>query len=321
MKFIATLLIWFLASTAFAQERCEFKDPNILIERLTKTHPSVLEDKLRNQATQMLIGVSKQRPNPNLEAEMLFGNPNSQFAADTFFSLQHTIELGGKRKARIKTAETQIEASELQQRKTREEVIVGAAVQLYRLRQIDELSKLYRESIDAFRKIRKRLARLPSRSPEQQVEMDTLDLASSAYEFAFVENESEKEFIEKHLAFFSGCSIPPGALAFPTSPNLPPELSQYSDVSQSIDILMAKKALKIAHAKLDQEKTKKTPNLGIGPAVGYGRNQGMDSVLFGAALSIPIPLLNTNQGRRAYEDANIRTAAARSRKHRKRKRN
>ncbi|MCB0327098.1 MAG: TolC family protein [Bdellovibrionales bacterium] len=311
MKTIVIILVGLITNITYAQEHCDFNNPNALLTRVKETHPSVLEAKLRDQAKQHLTAVAKQRPNPTLDAEALFGNPNSQFASDTFFSLQHTIELGGKRSTRIQTAQAQIDKSELQQRQIQETAMIDTAVQIYRLRQIDELSKLYQEATEAFRGIRKRLRRLPSRSPEQQVEMDTLELASNAYEFELIQKEAEKDFIEKHLAYFVGCRILPNSFPLPMQPRFPTEMSSYSDVTHSVQVKSARQDLQIARARLEQEKAKKTPNLRVGPAIGYGRSQGSDSVLFGAALSMPLPLLNTNQGQRAYQDANVRTATLR----------
>ncbi|MCB0309398.1 MAG: TolC family protein [Bdellovibrionales bacterium] len=308
MKTILLLFVGVFSSAAYAQERCEFQNPNELLTQIKETHPSILEAKLRNQTQRKLTDISRQRPNPNLDVEMLFGNSNSQFAADTFFSLQHTIELGGKRSARVKSAEAQIELGELQQRNIQEEVLVDAAIRLYRLKQIEEISTLYQEAADAFGRIQKRLGRLPSRSPEQQVEMDTLGLASRAYEFELIRKESDKAFIEKHLAYFSGCNSFVGAKVLPSIPTLPSIDDTYSDVTQSVKVLDARQNLNVARTRLAQENTKKTPNLSVGPAIGYGRNQGSDSVLFGAAVSIPLPLLNTNKGKRAFEDANVKTA-------------
>jgi cobalt-zinc-cadmium efflux system outer membrane protein len=308
MKTILILLIGLFSNHVYAQGHCDVKDPNSLLKRIKETHPSVLEAKLQSQAIQRLTDVSKQRPNPNLNAEALFGNPNSQFSADTFFSLQHTIEVGGKRSARMKTAEAQIEGGQLQQRSTQEKVMVNTVVQIYKLKQIEEISKMYQEAKQTFQQMHKRLQGLPSRSPEQQVEMDTLELASNAYQFELIQKESEKALIQKHLAYFSGCEISPETMVLPSQTHFPVEISSYGDISNSIQVLDAKQGLNVAYARLEQEKSKKSPNLSIGPAVGYGRSQGSDSMLFGAALSMPLPILNTNKGKRAYADANVRTA-------------
>ena len=296
------------ASLAYGNEACQINNVNELLSRIQEVHPLVLEAKLKIQASGKLTDISKQRPNPNLNAEALFGNPNSQFSVDTFFSLQHTIELGGKRSIRMKSAEAQIEMTELQKRQILEAVVIDTVVKLYRLKQIQEISEFYQEAINAFGRIRNRLKRLPSRSPQQQIEMDTLELASSAYGFDVIRKKSEKSYIEKHLAFFSKCPSLAVDKVVPSEIALPSDVNTFNDVKKSVKVLDAIQKLKLAQGRLAQENSKKTPNISIGPAVGYGRSQGADSVLFGAALSMPLPALNKNKGNRAFEGANVKTA-------------
>lgn len=308
MKIYILVLNFVFASLAYGSELCQINNVNELLSRIQEVHPLILEAKLRAQASQKLTDVSKQRPNPNLNAEALFGSPNSQFAADTFFSLQHTIELGGKRSARIKSAEAQIEMTELQKREALEAVMIDSVVKLYRLKQIQEISKLYYEATNAFDRIRERLKKLPSRSPEQQIEMDTLELASSAYGFDIIQKESEKVYIEKHLAFFSECPSLTIDRFVPAEVSLPSDIYAFNDIHKSVKVLGAKQKLKISHARLTQESSKKIPNISVGPAVGYGKSMGSEAVLFGAALSMPLPLLNKNKGRLAFEGSNVKTA-------------
>ncbi|MCB1196871.1 MAG: TolC family protein [Deltaproteobacteria bacterium] len=308
MKMSIFFFIGIFVNTVYGQDQCDFKNANDLLNRIKENHPLVLEAELQSEAQLKLIDISKQRPNPNLDAEMLFGDTNSEFAADTLFSLQHTFELGGKRSARIKSAEAQIQMSELQKRNVSESVVINTVMKLYQLQQLEKLTSLYNEAIETFQHMRKRLKRLPSLSPQQQIEMDTLELASSSYGFNVIQKKAERNAIERYLMYFSGCSSINKENILPSASVLISNTDMFTGVANSVQVLDAKQVLDIAQTQLAQENAKKTPNLSLGPAVGYGRSQGTDSLLFGAALSMPLPLLNKNKGNRAFENANVKKA-------------
>ncbi len=278
---------------------CSLKDANDVLGLIKKNHPQITLNKAKKHAIEKLLEKASQSPNPELNINSSFGDSIEGDVYTTSLSLQHVLELGGKQSARMKVAEKSIKARKSFSGLEDQRSLIDAVLKLHRLRQVHELIPLYKESLNAFNKILKTLKRRRSLSPEQEVESETLALASNDYKLKISQLNSEKDNLEKHLSYYMGkkCTLPMEVL--PSSVDLEKKFQKGQTIEKDKKVNAAKNLLELAKATLDLEKSNSYPNLKIGPTYEYEKVNIRGSTRMGLSLTIDLPLFNINSGGRA----------------------
>ena len=187
------LMISFLITFCFeAIADCNLKSPNDILNLIKKNHPNFSLNNAKGNALKKSIDIANQSPNPELDIESSVGDSVEGNVYTTSASLKHTFELGGKRSSRVNVAKKSVDAGMAIANYENQQTLIDVVLKLHRLRQVYELIPLYEESLTAFNKILRAIRKRRSLSPEQQVESETLSLASNDYKLKISQLNSEK---------------------------------------------------------------------------------------------------------------------------------
>ena len=314
MNKIKLYTVSLLASSIFTESSlasCDFKTPNDLLESFKTSHPQVVENNSSINVSEKWVEVAKQRPNPEFQAQGMKGEEIDGDVDRISLSLMHTIELGGKRSSRIDFADSKRKQFKASVQDSNEDVLIDAILKAYRLRQVKELIPIYEEAYEAFNKILKVKLKRKSLSPEEQVEKETLVLATNDYRLKVSKLKSEKINLSRHLSFFVGenCDLKqdslPQKVDLTRSFNLKKETPNYSKLQVAINNLES------AKMKLELERSKAYPDLNIGPAFETESINGKNYQSVGLSISMDLPILSTNSGSKSQALEQMNTARVR----------
>lgn len=293
------LLLLVTIYTADLYAECGFKNSNNVWEAIKTSHPSVLLNNLREEVLKRSMDIASQVPNPELDVDILGGRTTEGNVATASVSVKYILELGEKRVSRENLAKNSIKLGKTIFKDLNERSLIASVMKLYRLRQVYDLIELYDEASEAFSKILKVMKSKSALSPEQRVEKETLVLATSDYKLKIAQLENEKINLQRHLSFYTGknCKI--------SESNLPKNID-FNQLEVDVDEIenfakfqTAKKELAFAKTELELEKSNSYPNVSIGPSYEYERVNITTNNLYGVALTMDLPILNTNSGGRA----------------------
>ena len=294
--FLTLIFFGFLAKSYAA---CELSSVNDVFEKIKRNHPEIQTARAKQAVLERSIAVASLRPNPELDLD---GSVTDTIDGNVYrvsASLKHTFEVGGKRSARMKIAESAMKYGIAEAEHGKQNVLINSVLRLHRLRQVHELIPIYEESLQAFNKILRSIRSRKSLSPEQQVEGETLELAINDYKLKVSELISEKLNLNRHLSFFIGekCTIPLSAL--PQFPNLSQNFTENINSDNYSKLLAAKSKLKLAEANLNFEKANSYPNIQLGPTYEHEKAPFTHSNSFGISLTMDLPIFNVNSAGRA----------------------
>lgn len=278
---------------------CTFTTTQDILTCALRNHPDIIDAQTAIDRDQALQTIAKARPNPELESKVVSGSADGQTVIDSETSLFHILELGGKRRARVEQAIAQGQLTSVAQLEIKERVALTTVLSLYRLNQIQNELSLVQESLSTFDHIFRQFKSRPLLPPEQEVSLSVFELATEDYKLKKTELLSEKQDLESFLEIATGSSF----LAMERL--LPKEKREWpfpgtSTAFASADIKKAESELGLSEATLNLAKRNAWPDFKIGPTI-ETQNQSDDTVLTaGASLSIPLPILNRNQGEKEY---------------------
>ena len=298
-----------LANTSFAG--CNFKTPNDLLDNFKTRHPQVVENNSSVNVSNKWVEVAKQRPNPEFQAQGMKGDEVDGDVDRVSLSVMHTVELGGKRSSRIGFADSKRKQFKASVQDSNEDVLIDAILKAYRLRQVNELIPIYEEAYGAFNKILKVKLKRKSLSPEEQVEKETLVLATNDYRLKVSKLKSEEINLSRHLSFFVGedCDLKQEIL--PRDVNLMRKFDLKKETPSYSKLQAAINNLESANMKLELERSNAYPNLKIGPAFETENINGKNYQSIGLSLSMDLPILSTNSGAKSQALEQVNTAKVR----------
>lgn len=296
LKVNFVLAVLLLSSGAVAN--CRIKDSNELFKVIRDNHPEIKYNESLGRAFSERLGIASQLPNPELEASREEGKSLEGDTKTTSLGLLFPIEMGGKRGARTLLAENSINRNKQILRLSSEDAYIKSILNSYRLRQVYELIPLLSEAQESLNKILNIKKKRRSLSPEEEVEKETLSLATNDYRLKISKLLSEKERISKELTLSMGidCSISLGSL--PENVDLSESFSQSEDYQRSALFLQAKESVEVAKAKKRLASSNSFPDMRIGPTVEFESVGGRSYKTYGVSLTMEIPVLNLNSGER-----------------------
>lgn len=308
------LIAWALTTTpksARADERvCAVtSSAQDILNCVRENHPEIRKSKLQQGQSRLLEGVARQRPNPELDTQLGLLRLTEDAGLTTEAALLHTIELGGKRSARVERAKSEATQSEAELLRAQEEVVTQTSLALHRLRQIEEELQTLGETVSTFAKQTKILRSRPSLNPEQEVSLSVFTLAQEDGELKRGLLIAEKESLIRNLQIGMGREVPYSKSWLPSEPKAWPELapSPQAPVSPSL-VKQGRANLSLAQAELGLAQSEAWPDLKFGPFFESESAGGVRSHSLGIALSLPLPLFHQNTGAKAYADAGLTRA-------------
>lgn len=301
-------LLWF-SSLSLAQEQLEPKDVScakpadvqLLFHCVLNGHPKLQLSNAEIFEIQAKELSAAQRPNPEFEWEGVNGDDGLEFEAD----VTYILELGGKRDARLQAAKAETAWAQANAKLVYGNVIVDVVKQLYRLRQVRHSLEVVEEQATSLQQAVRQYNRVGRLNPEQEVSTHVFDLAHKEAELTKSDLKTEEQELLAQIEIAIGQSV---ALS---SENLPEIKKNWPSINvtalDSPVYIEALAQLQAAKNEYQLEKSQAWPDLGIGPKVEHRPGPNGETV-FGGKLSMPLPLLNTNQGGKARAMARVKRA-------------
>ena len=285
------LLVFCFTSSVWA---CVLNEPKEIFKAIVENHPDLKTAKSKKMILQSGLKQAQQRPNPQLNFTTNHGNRNEFSQSETTGSLQYVFELGNKRGSRVNKAKSVKELGETRINNRADEITVEAIIEIERLIQVVTLIDLYLESLDVFKKMSDTLKQNNSLSPEQQIQLDIVDIEVSKHQLRIAKLESEKSEIKTHLEYLSNstCSISISKFRYA----VPEQIEMNLGLSKIPKFKVLENQIQLAEKNLNLEKSLSYPDLKIGPSFQIEDSRGPAANMFGFQLTLDLPILNRNAG-------------------------
>ena len=248
-----------------------------------------------------LVGIAEQRLNPELNADSVHRSGGSESNATLLFP----IRLGGKRDALIREAKSEAirvsENAKLDIQQSRLSFMLG----LYRLSQIKRELGLANETLETYSKIVGQFEGRPALSPEQDVSLSVFRMALADYRLRVTTLQADELGLYRQLTAATGLAKETIASNLPRPKKDWLQVSSNIDTSESPQVKIANADLQLARSRKDRADSEAWPDLRIGPSVKGVKENGETNTYIGAALSIPLPVLNRNAAGKSYAEQKV----------------
>ena len=242
---------------------------------------------------------AKQIPNPRAESEFSFDSESRQNV-----SLLQPIEIGGKRSARIKIAESENKVSMIEDGLTLVEVASDLAVALVRHRQLSTRSVLLEETKTSLQNLTSRLRAKAVRTPEERTALTIFSMQSTLLDTQLLSIKQELKEVRNELEIAIGRKLSDSEQLMSSEKKDWPPLDP-SRISESFESQLAAASVTKAEAEMQLQQSLGWPELAIGPAM--ERQRGSETS-WGAKIEFSLPLFNVNGGAKKRSRAEFQRA-------------
>lgn len=285
---------------SYAQEisSCEnIKSTQDILNCALGNHPEVKISESALKRDQTLKSIAKQLPNPELDTTILSGQPGTPNGIFIDTTLTQTIELGGKRKNRIKQALATEQFTKAQVLESKELTAINTVLALYRLRQIrSELASLS-EATTTYQHIVNNYKSRPKLAPEQEVSSSVFDLAMDEAKLKKAGLVQEQTSLLQFLTLATGLSEKVILNRLPGGKgNWPKFKLEKNEMIVNSELAKANADKAISEANLKLAKSNAWPDFKLGPSFQSQTGiPGQDSAA-GINIGLTLPILNRNKG-------------------------
>ncbi len=245
--------------------------------------------------------IVSQRPNPELDVQSAFGSnrgqPASQIQVIPYFSL----ELGGKRDARLKKASAETDVKRASYGKTLDEVRIRVLENLFSLKFRIKEEKLFSEAFSIIKRIEKQYRVKPRLSPDQEASLYAFELSEAQYTVLLNRNDQDKKILLNELRIATGLddstilrainSDSTASFRWPTIS----ELDRISKHEKSADARLVDTELKLSLSELELARSYRWPTLRFGPQYQWNVDGENKYESYGLAFAVPIPIFHTGR--------------------------
>ncbi len=301
LPFLSVFLFLYPLLTFAGPKDCEFKKAQDILECTVRNHPEVTQSEAARERDIALQKVARQRPNPELESKILTTTDNGASLLSTETSLFHTVEAGGKRKARVRQALAQGELATASFQESKELVTLNTVLSLYRLRQIRSEIQFLDESMQTFDRILKQFRSRPLLPPEQEVSLSLFDLGKEDYRLKKKALVEEGESLKTFLEIATGHTFEEMKGLLPEPKKSWPKISASENPDfKNSELKKAAAEMNLSRANLSLAKSQAWPDFKIGPTIETTDLGNDTQMTVGGSLSLPLPLFNRNRGNKTY---------------------
>lgn len=296
-----------LTITTFASsESCSIKDANEFLDLIKKNHHEIHIAETKRDLWAGGVETADTSYNPRLSSDVISNEDNE---IETELKVTQRFELGGKRDARKRFALEKQKLGEIKIQETKENIILNSVLDLYRLRQINQVIPLYEEAYSSFNKLLNKKRNLEkSLSPAQEVEFETLGLALDEYFLKLTELRAKRSLLLGHLKLDAGGKCRATLNSLPVEFNFNSKRITSLKLDDSTEYKMRKAELLAAKSQYEVAKSNAYSDLEIGPKYESSIVDGKREHAIGLSISFDIPVLNTNDGKKAQGLALVKEA-------------
>jgi hypothetical protein len=180
----------------------------------------------------------------------------------------------------------------------KEEIARKTVLNLHRLRQISSERQIVEEALSTFNTIIRQYKSRQALSPEQNVSLNVFLLAQGDYVLKKSALIQEQEFLKAYFDLATQGSFESVLNSLPAKKERWPVIdgAGASLEIRGSRIQESKAQAALAKSEVDLASSEPKPDLEIGPLVELERGRGQDSESYGAALNLPLPIYQQNQG-------------------------
>lgn len=295
------LVLLLTAVGATAQEASPPLTLGVVLQRAAEQNPSLAAQGYAERAAEALIEQASLRPNPTLDVTLEnfagTGAVQGVRGIETTVQASQTLERGGKREKRVALAGREREAAASEYAVRRSEVLSAAAISYLealaaeqRLKLAEEPLRLARETVAAVDLRVKAGVASPAESARARAGLATAEAEFARAEAAVIATRAS-------LAATWGGSPDEiaslaGTLRLPES--LPNREALLGRLAGHPRLNLQQSLIKGRRAALELEQAQAVQDISVGGGVRFLR-EGTDAA-FVAGVSVPLPVLNRNQG-------------------------
>lgn len=305
----ATVCALLTTSALSAQERLTLADA---VVQALRNHPQMLAAAARVEAAQGLRVQAGLGPNPRLilqsENTPFYGEPSFSYSrnADSYAFLAQTLETGQKRQRRVELSTENVLRSELEQQLLRQQIVSRVGIAYWAAAGAERILGLFEQEATSFERLvqfhRDRVRE--GAAPEVdllRIEVERDRLLSSARtaaldaertRIALYREMGKTDFPAVEFADDPGQSHPVAALGLDRV------------LSQRVEMKLAREGVEQARANLRLQEANAAPDRDV--QFGYKRTFGFNTLY--AAVQIPLPVRNRNQGQIETAASEIKAA-------------
>lgn len=261
--------------------------------------PIAKRSRLAADQSKSLVEVARQIPNPEIDIQSATGRQDGGEASSTDIGLLQPIEWGGRREARISSAEAQGKILNAEEREVQADLVRETIRNLHRLRQLEVEKTLLIETVETLQRIISQQTSRPALTPDQQVTLTVYRMALADTKIKQSEMFEEERKLEHYFHVSTGHSLTELKPILPSAPALWPDIPA-KPLESSPGILKAMADRDFALARLSKERSLAWPQLRIGPMAKLERNSIQNENMYGLRLMMDLPLLNQNSAGRAF---------------------
>ena len=268
-----------------------------IINCALEMHPQVIRGIQEIDSLKNLEEQAGQRPNPIFSSRYVKGTNNT---SELETNLSFIVELGDKRNSRRQYAIAQKDKAIKFKELTQAEVKIQTIKNLFRLRQIVKEQRILSETLRAFSKVTNQLRQKPVLSPEQESSLTVFEIALEEIKIKKSEIFEEERKIEHYFHVTTGHSLEEIIDYLPSIPKKWKNISLKNKIDLSPKLNQLSSFAELARKNFDIEKSQSWPNLRIGPSFSIDKETYNDNKMIGFNIQLPIPILQTNNGAKAY---------------------
>lgn len=290
------LLLWSLQVWGAGQPCVGVKSAQDILACAISHHPDVQISEANLRRDQALKKIAKQVPNPAIEAKVLGGHVGSDSVVDIEINLGQTIELGGKRKNRIKQAVASANLTQAELLASRELTALNTVLALYRLRQIRSELPVVHEGMATFHNIIGHFKNRPKLAPEQEVSATVFKLVADDYKLKKAGLTQEQASLQKFLELATGLPVPTIQKYLPPRKSRWPKFDAYQGGGQNAALAKAMAEKTIAEANTQLAKSSAWPDFKLGPSLATQSGIPGNNTVAGGNVSLALPFFSLNRG-------------------------
>lgn len=295
-------IFFYLMSFSFAATNVQ--TINQLLDHVESLSPEILKAKANVEVVRAQRIQAAQIPNPEVGIGSWSGKAKSQSWKQADITLTQPIELGGKRKSRIGVAEALAKETQVELLTLSAEMRLKVLFALYRMRQLKDEIETMSEAKRTFEGLVKNYRRRPQLSPEQSTSLFVFDLTEDEYDLLLEEARTELNLLESDFKVLTGMDPQDLTHILPQRHNKWPAINGLGELnSPTLRLLSARTEL--SERELELAKADVWPTVSIGPSYTMQNQFGEQANILGVVVSMPLPILNQNNGAREIAIRNI----------------
>lgn len=309
MKLLPLLLALGTIFSVQAEECSHIYTPHHLFNEAMKRNIHLELKDLQNKALEGQIVDAEKIYNPEFEHFTTSGNQLGRNNITSESRIWFNLQLNNKRAKKGRVAQTDKEIGlvelEILRLQLKQEIFLATL----RFKQIKREIGAVENLTDVVENFIQRYKKVGFLTPQQRVEVGSLELSSRDLEMRKASLQNETDLILRLFQKMTGESCDVNVNLSENGENEWPDLDGFQfRPDQALSFKIDQLALKKSQFEFEREESKKVPDLKIGPVWQLNKLGNQEYNIFGVGLIIPMPFFDRNQGLRTSAEFNMKRA-------------